>query len=98
VAGPILKNKLFYFGTYQGTKIRSAAQGNVEFVPTAAERTGNFAGSGITVTDPATGKPFSNYQIPSGLLSAPAQFFLNAMPLPNGPNGQLTFAGANIVQ
>jgi len=27
VGGPILKNKLFYFGTYQGTKIRSAAQG-----------------------------------------------------------------------
>ena len=27
IGGPIIKNKLFYFGTYQGTKIRSAAQG-----------------------------------------------------------------------
>jgi hypothetical protein len=98
VGGPIIKNKLFYFGTYQGTKIRSAAQGNIAFVPTAAERTGNFAGSGITVTDPSTGIPFPNDQIPSNLLSAPAQFFLNHIPLPNGPNGQLTFAGANIVQ
>jgi hypothetical protein len=98
VGGPIIKNKLFYFGTYQGTKIRSAAQGNIAFVPTAAERTGNFAGSGITVTDPSTGQPFPNNQIPSNLLSAPAQFFLNYIPLPNGPNGQLTFPGANIVQ
>jgi hypothetical protein len=63
----------------------------------AAERTGNFAGSGIAVTDPTTGQPFPNDQIPANRLSAPAQFFLNDMPLPNGPNGQLTFAGANIV-
>jgi len=98
VGGPIIKNKLFYFGTYQGTPIRSAAQGNVAFVPTAAERTGNFAGSGITVNDPTTGQPFPNDQIPANRLSAPAQFFMNDMPLPNGPNGQLTFAGANIVQ
>ncbi len=40
VGGPVLKNKLFYFGTYQGTRIRSSAQGNVAFVPTAAERSG----------------------------------------------------------
>ena len=58
VGGPILKNRLFYFGTYQGTKIRSAAQGNVAFVPTAAERSGDFSGSGMTVKDPVTGMPF----------------------------------------
>jgi Carboxypeptidase regulatory-like domain/TonB dependent receptor len=98
VGGPIIKNKLFYFGTYQGTKIRSAAQGNVAFVPTAAERTGDFSGSGITVSNPFTGVPYANDKIPSNQLSAPAQYFLSHMPLPNGPGGQLTFAGANIVQ
>ena len=85
--GPILKDKLFFFGTYQGTKIRSAAQGTVAFVPTAAERTGNFAGSGIVVHDPTTGAAYPNNQLPSNLLSAPAQYFLNSIPLPNGPNG-----------
>ena len=98
IGGPILKNKLFYFGTYQGTKIRSAAQGNVEFVPTAAERTGDFSGSGITVKNPVTGVPYQGDMIPASQISAPAQYFLNHIPLPNGPNGQLTFAGANIVQ
>lgn len=98
IGGPILKNKLFYFGTYQGTKIRSAAQGNVQFVPTADERAGNFAGSGITVTDPTTGKSFANDQIPTNRISPIAQYFLKYIPLPNGPNGQVTFAGANIVQ
>jgi Carboxypeptidase regulatory-like domain len=98
VGGPIIKNKLFYFGTYQGTKIRSAAQGNVAFVPTAAERAGDFSGSSTIVKDPLTGLPFSGNKIPVGQLSAPALYLLNHIPLPNGPNGQLTFAGANIVQ
>jgi hypothetical protein len=98
VGGPILKNKLFYFGTYQGTRVRSAAQGNVAFVPTAAERAGNFSGSGITVTDPSTGLAFPGDIIPTNRLSAPAAYFLSHIPLPNGPNGQLTFAGANVVQ
>jgi carboxypeptidase family protein/TonB-dependent receptor-like protein len=98
VGGPIVKNKLFYFGTYQGTRIRSAAQGNIAFVPTPAERTGNFAGSGITVVDPNTGVQFPSNQIPASRLSAPAQYLLQHIPEPNGPNGQLTYPGANIVQ
>ena len=31
--GPIVKNKLFFFGTYQGTRLRSTAAGRVAFVP-----------------------------------------------------------------
>ncbi len=96
--GPILKNKLFYFGTYQGTRVRSSAAGNVAFVPTAAERTGDFSASGFTVRDPVTGNPYPGNIIPQSALSAPAQYFLSHIPLPNGPNGQLTFQGANIVQ
>lgn len=98
LGGPILKDKLFFFGTYQGTKIRSAAQGRVAFVPTAAERTGDFSGSGIVVRDPTTGAAYANNRLPGSLLSAPAQYFLNAIPLPNGPNGQLTYAGPSLVQ
>jgi hypothetical protein len=98
IGGPVIKNKLFYFGTYQGTRIRSAAQGNVAFVPTAAERAGDFSASGFTVADPITGTQYPGNRIPTNQLSAPAQTFLNNIPLPNGPNGQLTFAGAHIVQ
>lgn len=98
IGGPIIKNKLFYFGTYQGTKIRSAAQGNIAFVPTAAERTGDFSALGIPLTNPFTGVTYPDGKIPTSALSAPALYFLNHIPLPNGPNGQLTYAGANIVQ
>jgi Carboxypeptidase regulatory-like domain len=91
--GPIFKDKLFFFGTYQGTRIRSAAAGKVSFVPTAAERAGDFSEIATQLKDPKTGAPYPGNQIPASQLSAPAVFFLKTVPLPNGPNGQLTYGG-----
>jgi hypothetical protein len=98
IGGPILKDKLFYFGTYQGTPIRSAAQGRVSFVPTAAERAGDFSAISTPLKDPVTGALFPGNQIPISRFSAPSQALLAKIPLPNGPNGQLTYAGPSIVQ
>lgn len=97
LGGPILKDKLFFFGTYQGTPIRSAAQGRVSFVPTAAERAGDFSAISTPLKDPVTGTPFANNQIPVSRFSAPSQALLAKIPLPNGPNGQLTYAGPSLV-
>ena len=97
VGGPIKKNKLFYFGTYQGTRVRNAPSGIVQFVPTAAQRLGDFTGSKQLV-DPVTGVPVPGNLIPASSLSPVAQYFMKNIPLPNGPAGQLTFAGAPIRQ
>ncbi len=96
--GPILRNKLFFFFSYQGTRTTSAPSEEIAFVPTADERTGNFSGSGIVVTDPSTGLPFPGDRIPPGSLSPVAQYFLHHIPLPNGPDGQLTYVGPTAVQ
>lgn len=42
MGGPIRKNKLFLFGSFDGTRIRSGTS-SISTLPTAAERTGNFS-------------------------------------------------------
>ncbi|MFZ0960764.1 MAG: TonB-dependent receptor [Terriglobia bacterium] len=40
LGGPIKKDKLFFFGSYQGTRTRTAPNGNIVEVPTQAQRGG----------------------------------------------------------
>ena len=61
--GPIKKDKLFFFGSWDGTferDNRSTGQvngigGGPTTLPTAALRTGDFSGTGTTIYDPTTG-------------------------------------------
>lgn len=92
--GRIIPNKLFYFGSYQGTILRAAPAGRIAFVPTAAERQGDFSGITAPILDPATNQPFPNNMIPADRLSKPAQYFNDRIPLPNGIGRELTFGGA----
>ena len=91
--GPILKNQLFYFGTYQGTRIRSKAAGRVAFVPTAAERAGDFSSLSVQLVDPVTRQPFPGNQIPLERISPAAKYFLDWIPLPNRAGRELNFFG-----
>jgi Carboxypeptidase regulatory-like domain/TonB dependent receptor len=96
--GAIIKDKLFYFGTIQYTPVVSTSFGQVAFVPTAAERAGDFSALSTPLINPTTGSPFLNNQIPASLLSAPAEYLLRHIPEPNGPNGELTYIGPPTVQ
>lgn len=99
IGGPILKNKLFFFGDAQ---INRAAQGAsvLTSVPDALNRTGDFSdwlaygktsGSNLQIYDPSTGDPltgvgrtpFPNNMIPGNRLSTQAKAILNYFPLPN---------------
>jgi len=89
MGGPVLipklyngENKTFFFGTYEGFRFPRGRTIQNE-VPTQALRNGDFSGTGITVTDPTTGQPFPNNQIPTNRISSVAQGFLTLYPLPN---------------
>ena len=58
VGGPVIKDKLFFFGDYQGMRNNLHASGN-EVVPIDAFRTGDFSSVAAIdpIYDPATGNP-----------------------------------------
>ncbi|MGI8962344.1 MAG: TonB-dependent receptor [Bryobacteraceae bacterium] len=91
LGGPLLKNKWFFFGGYEGTFER--VNRNALFTgPTAAQRAGNFSGTRAIIYNPATGNadgtgrtPFLNDMIPAGEISPIAQKVQALIPLPNLP-------------
>src|SRR5688572_9522709 len=48
IGGPIIRNKLFFFGAYQGTFLRQVPSGNISYVPTPQMLAGDFT----TITSP----------------------------------------------
>ncbi|MDQ6708564.1 MAG: carboxypeptidase-like regulatory domain-containing protein, partial [Acidobacteriota bacterium] len=52
--GPIKKDRLFFFGSYQGTQIRNITEGNSAFVLTPAQRGGDFSSLRQQLVDPVT--------------------------------------------
>jgi hypothetical protein len=54
IGGPIIKNRLFYFGSYEGTYDRQFAS-RLETIPTPAIRRGDMSASPTPIYDPATG-------------------------------------------
>ncbi len=87
IGGPIRKNKLFYFFSYQGTTINNVTYDNTAFVPTAAERAGNFAGM-----KPITGKGISGNIIPPNLISPLSANILTKVPTSADPTGLLLYS------
>ncbi|MCD9184896.1 MAG: TonB-dependent receptor [Pyrinomonadaceae bacterium] len=92
IGGPIIKNRFFFFGDYQGTR---ATQGGSKLltVPTALARTGNLSEYGVPIYNPTTNAQYAGNIIPvcgagqtpqaNGCLSQQAIKVLTLMPTPN---------------
>ena len=89
--GPIRKNRLFVFGSYEGLKVRQASLASGAFPLTPAERGGDFSGQ-KSIKDPLTGSAFPNNAIPQSRIDPVSANLLgkNYMPLPNRPDGSLS--------
>jgi hypothetical protein len=107
VGGPIRKNKLFFFGSYQGLRNRPGSVGSQSFVPTTIQRTGDFTDllPDTVLTDPvspltgnpltdATGSPcVSNNIINPNCISPATKKFLAF--IPESASGIVTSIGAS---
>lgn len=96
------RDRTFFFGDYEGTRIRRASQFNT-LVPTAAMRAGDFSGRPV-ISDPATTRldsarpggfvrdPFPGNRIPAERFSPQANYFLQFYPQANTATGTFSFA------
>jgi hypothetical protein len=84
IGGPIIKDKFFYFGDYQGTRSKTGGS-RLLTVPTIAARSGDLSAYGVNILDPQTGLQFTGNKIPTGRLSQQAQNILKLIPAPNAP-------------
>ena len=64
---PIIKDRVFIFGTYQGLRDRREAQSVQAFVPSAAQRAGDFTSSAVTLTNPWIRSPIVHSQTRQGI-------------------------------
>jgi outer membrane receptor protein involved in Fe transport len=95
--GPIKKDHLFIFGSYEGLRIQQDSLATGAFPLTAAERAGDLSG-GKPAIDPLTGVAFPNNQIPTSRFDPVVQALLarsNLMPLPNAAGGSLVQTYSN---
>ena len=92
LGGPIIKNKTFFFGDYQGTRIRTGRT-FLASVPPPAWRVGDFSGFN-PIFDPATTtsgpsgptrQPFPGNKIPSSRWDPVAKKLMDMFPQPNVP-------------
>src|SRR5580658_517941 len=86
--GKIIRDKLFFFGGYQGTYNRSNPPQLTTHIPTEAMLSGNFStiasatcGKPVQLVNPSGGAPFPGNQIPLNLLSPVAVALTKYLPV-----------------
>jgi Carboxypeptidase regulatory-like domain/TonB dependent receptor len=94
--GPIIENKLFFFGSWERT-VRRQNFSAFRTVPTMALRQGDFRGTGALIYDPETGNAngsgrqlFSDNRIPLGRIDPIAAKMISLIPEPNRNTATLT--------
>lgn len=87
--GPIKRNKLFFFGSFEGMRQRQSYS-RLTTVPTMQQRTGNFSDSNTVLYDPQTGNAngsgrlaFPNQTVPQSRIDPTATALLGLIPAPN---------------
>lgn len=101
VGGPVLRDRLFFFGNYDGYRLRSGTVPSFYTAPTLKERNGDFSELSTPIYDPAsttctggvcTRTAFSGNIIPPEMLSKISQSLQSYLPDPQNSDIANNFA------
>ena len=90
------RNKLFFFGNYQGTRFNAPGSETISVAPEAWRR-GDLSSVTSVIRDPLTGRPFAGNQIPIDRISPIARAILDNTALYPLPNRSVTGVTGNYV-
>jgi hypothetical protein len=91
--GPIKRNSTFFFAGWQRTRITNRASELARFVPTAAQRNGDFSScvpACPQLYSPSTGLPYPGNRIPASEWDPAAVKVFAALPTSSSPDGRVT--------
>jgi hypothetical protein len=99
IGGKIIRDKLFFFAGYQGTRLSQVSNGNTAFIPTPAILNGDFSAfdnapcrsSGFFQLKDPNGGIFAGNQIPTGRFSATTLKLLGYLPTTSDPCGKISY-------
>ena len=96
LGGPIVRGKLFFFGGYQGTRIRETPASFIAWVPSAAMLAGDFSAYAAPACNGgrqiALRAPFVNNRIDPALFSRPAVQITKRLPVAASPCGEINYS------
>ena len=85
LGGPLSRRQTFFFGGFEGTRIKDAAT-RTAAVPSPAQRGGDFSALGAPVIDPFAGAPFPGNRIPLARQNDAGRAIAGHWPDPNRPD------------
>jgi carboxypeptidase family protein len=98
LGGPLRRDKIFFFGAYQGTRTRQIPVDNISFVPTAAMLAGDFTQLAAPACNGgravALNAPFVNNTIARSALSPAALAITGKLPQSTDPCGRVVYGVA----
>jgi hypothetical protein len=87
--GPIVRDRVFFFGSYEGFRDRPQPSVTSAFPPTQSEREGNFSHVTRQLVNPYTREAFPGNRVPASLFDPVSLKLLELIPPPNTPDGRL---------
>jgi hypothetical protein len=105
LSGPLRKNKLFFFLSYDGYRDSRETQPRLVTVPPAAWRNGDFSGLPVQIFDPRTTRPnpngtgfvrdpFPGNIIPQSRISSISRYFQSFLPAADNAGLQNNYLGS----